>query len=169
MCVFGVHLRAKVVVLPAVICVIFSSQLVACGLGTVHVTVQSLTDVTYPPKPGGYQIDEWPSEPSRPYQKIARLIATTETSDEDTVREKLKEKARTLGADAVVIKKVDMFEHQGAIHYQSTRSPELSYSIFGGGWGNGFPMFFDPWTYEQTSADGTSWTLYMELVAIRYG
>ena len=136
-------------------------------IGTT-VRVKPLAAVHYTAKPTDAVIDELGTEPQRPYTKIAKLIATTQTDDEETVRQKMLQKAGALGADAVVISKVDVFKHMGQPRFQSTLDPEVSYSIFSGGPGSGIPMFFDPWTYQQTQQDGTTWTLFLSGVAIRY-
>jgi len=148
--------------------VVFGAGLVACGDIGVHVRVKPLEMGKYAPKPPGSVIDEWPSEPSRPHVKLAKLIATSDSDDEDILRAKIEEKARSIGADGVVMGKVDMLEHMGHPRYQSTLTSEVRNSVFSGGPGIGIPMFFDPWTYQQTSAVEKSWTMYLSGVAIRY-
>ncbi len=143
--------------------------LVACGDIGVHVRVKPFSTGNYPPpKPQGAVIDEWPSEPSRPHVKLAKLIATSQSDDEDILRAKIVEKARSIGADGVVMGKFDMLEHMGHPRFQSTLTSEIRNSVFSGGPGIGIPMFFDPWTYHQTSGDGITWTMYLSGVAIRY-
>ena len=139
-----------------------------CSQIGTKIRVKPLATEQYAAKPDNAVIDEFNSEPQRPYTKIAKLIATTQTDDEETVREKMREKAGTLGADAVVITKVDVLKHMGHPRFQSTLDPEVRNSIFTGGPGSGIPMFFDPWTYQQTQQDGTTWTLFLSGVAIRY-
>ena len=141
---------------------------VACGQFGTTIRVKPLASEHFPPKPPTALLDELASEPDRPFKKIAKLIATTHTDDEETVREKMMEKARSLGADAMYITKVDVLRHMGHPRYQSTLDPSVNYSIFSGGPGSGMPMFFDPWTYQQTQQDGTTWTLFLSGVAIRY-
>jgi hypothetical protein len=139
-----------------------------CGQIGTKIRVKPLGAELYAPKPNNTVIDELNAEPERPYTKIAKLIATTQTDDEQTVRQKMLDKGGTLGADAVVITKVDVLRHMGSPRYQSTLDPEVRASVFSGGPGNGMPMFFDPWTYQQTQQDGTTWTLFLSGVAIRY-
>lgn len=107
-------------------------------------------------------------EPARPHIKLARLIATSESADEDALRDKILASAGRLGADAVVMGKADVIEDMGLGQtYQSTNSPEVQSSLFGG-LGSGMPFFFDPWTYTQGTTDRTDWILYLSGVAIRY-
>lgn len=155
-------------ILHFVILGLFGIWSVTCGQIGTKIRVKPLADVQYAPKSQNTVVEELANEPQRPYTKIAKLIATTQTDDEQTVREKMVEKARTLGADAVFITKVDVLKHMGHPRFQSTLDPEVQYSIFTGGPGSGIPLFFDPWTYQQTQQDGTTWTLFLSGVAIRY-
>ncbi len=150
------------------IVVLVSTWCMTCGQIGTKIRVKPLTAKQYAAKPDYAVIDELNAEPARPYTKIAKLIATTQTDDEQTVRRKMLDKAGTLGADAVVITKVDVLKHMGSPRYQSTLDPEVRASVFSGGPGSGIPMFFDPWTYQQTQQDGTSWTMFLSGVAIRY-
>ena len=141
---------------------------ITCGQIGTKIRVKPLSAEQYAARPEYAVIDELNAEPERPYTKIAKLIATTQTDDEETVRQKMLEKGGTLGADAVVITKVDVLRHMGTPRFQSTLDPEVRASVFSGGPGSGIPMFFDPWTYQQTQQDGTTWTLFLSGVAIRY-
>ena len=137
------------------------------GIG-VKIRVTPLVAEEYSAKPEGVVVDELNVAPTRSYVKIAKLVATSQTADEENVRSKVVKRAGSLGADAVIIDKVDVLKHMGHPRYQSTMDPDVSYSIFSGGPGSGFPMFFDPWTYSMTAQDGTTWTLFVSGVAIRY-
>ncbi len=53
------------------------------------------------------------SEPDSPHVKLARIIATSQSADEDELREKILARAATLGADAVVMGKSDVLESVG--------------------------------------------------------
>ena len=141
---------------------------ITCGPIGTKIRVKPLAAEQYAAKSNSALIEELDAAPQRPYTKIAKLIATTQTDDEETVRRKIVEKAGTLGADAVVITKVDVFRHMGNPRYQSTLDPEVRASVFSGGPGSGMPMFLDPWTYQQTQQDGTTYTLFLSGVAIRY-
>ena len=166
---FGISQWPGAVVLLLSICITLSSQMVGCGFDTVSIRVEPLTDEHFPAKPQDFQIDQWPTEPSRPHRKIAKLIGNAETEDEEVVRAALIKKAKSLGADAVIIQKIDNFEHRGGLHYLSTQSLGGYYPWLSGGMGFGFPMFYSPWMYAQSPSDAISWTVYMDVVAIRYG
>ena len=137
------------------------------GVG-VNIRVTPLVAEEYSAKPDGTVVDELNTPPTRSYVKIAKLVATSQTADEEKVRGKVVKRAGSLGADAVIIDKVDVLKHMGHPRYQSTMNPDVTYNVFTGGPGSGIPMFFDPWTYSMTAQDGTTWTLFVSGVAIRY-
>ncbi len=84
------------------------------------------------------------------------------------MRDRILSRARQLGADAVVLGKVDIFESMGPNPlYQSTMfSSNASYSWGPWGWWN--PFYLDPWSFVQGAADQTQETLYVSGIAIRY-
>ena len=53
------------------------------------------------------------SEPDSPHVKLARIIATSQSADEDELREKILARAATLGADAVVMGSVTRYVKVG--------------------------------------------------------
>ena len=57
------------------------------------------------------------SEPDSPHVKFARIIATSQSADEDELREKILARAATLGADAVVMGKSDVLESVGTVRF----------------------------------------------------
>ena len=153
---------------PCFICVLTGIGLVSCGDFGVHVRVKPLDMGHYPPTAQEIVIDEWAAEPSRPHINLAKVIATTESDDENLLRARIVEKARSLGAEGVIFGKVDMLEHMGHPRFQSTQSSEIRNSLFSGGPGIGIPMFLSPWSYQQTGAVEKSWTMYLSGTAIRY-
>jgi hypothetical protein len=131
--------------------------LVAC----VSVRVEPLTHETYPPQTSHEPVQWLETEPGSPHIKLARIIATSQSVDEDGLRDKILARAATLGADAVVLGKSDVLESMGAeTPYQSTMGPAAS----NGGW----PFYYDRWSFLQGSTDRTGRTEYLSGTAIRY-
>jgi len=130
--------------------------LVAC----VSVRVEPLTHETYPPQ--SREPVQWlETEPGIPHIKLARIIATSQSVDEDWLRDKILARAATLGADAVVLGKSDVLESRGSdTPYQSTMGPAAGT----GGW----PFYYDRWSFLQGSTDQTGRTEYLSGTAIRY-
>lgn len=144
-----------------------ASLLLAC----VSLQVQPLTAETFPERPDDTPVTVLQKDPQRPHVKLARLTATSGSSDEDELREKILKAAHKLGADAVVLGKADVMEDfSHGPRWVSTNSPDVQSSLFGGP-GSGMPFFLpqlDPWTFEQSEVDARDYTLYLSGVAVRY-
>lgn len=133
--------------------------LVSC----VSVRVEPLTHEVYPPKASPEPVQWLETEPESPHIKLAHIIATSQSADEDELREKILARAATLGADAVVMGKSDVLESMGAgTAYESTMGPSASSS---GGW---WPFYYDRWSFVQGQTDQTGRTEYLSGTAIRY-
>ncbi|MEW6544307.1 MAG: hypothetical protein AB1411_11925 [Nitrospirota bacterium] len=76
--------------------------------GCVSLDVQPLTKDRYQPRPGDAKVEVLKKSPSRAHVKLARLVATGEHVDEDRLQAKILSEARSLGADAIVVEKVDL-------------------------------------------------------------
>ena len=139
--------------------------LVAC----VSVRVEPLTHESYPPRISGEPVQWLETEPGSSYIELARIIATSQSADEDRLRDKILARASMMGADAVVLGKSDVLESMGSgPAYESTLGPaEDSFSPYAGGWG-GWPFYYDPWSFEQVAADQIGRTEYLSGTAIRY-
>lgn len=133
--------------------------LVAC----VSVRVEPLTHEVYPPQASSESVQWLETEPDSPHIKLARIIATSQSVDEDQMREKILARASAMGADAVVLGKSDVLESVGAgTAPQSTMGPSAGSS---GGW---WPFYYDRWSFLQGSTDQTGETEYLSGTAIRY-
>jgi hypothetical protein len=100
--------------------------------------------------------------------KLAHIIATSQNASEDTLRDRILSRARQLGADAVVLGKVDTFESMGPSPLFESTMPPVSPSYMWGPWGWWTPFYLDPWSFVQGAADQTQQTLYVSGIAIRY-
>jgi len=134
----------------------------------VAVHVEPLTHESYPPRVTGEPVQWLETEPDTPYVKLARIIATSQSADEDRLRDKILARASMMGADAVVLGKSDVLESMGpGPLYESTMGPAAdSFSPYAGGWG--WWNYYDPWSFVQSTADQTEWTEYLSGTAIRY-
>lgn len=134
----------------------------------VSVQVHPLTQQSYPPRPGGGPMALLQEEPARPHIKLAKIIATSRNASEETLRDRILERARGLGADAVVLSKIDTFESMGpGPLYESTLGPAGTYySPFWGDWWS--PFYLDPWSFVQGAADQRQLMMYVSGLAIRY-
>lgn len=141
-------------------------MLTAC----VSVRVEPLTHESYPPRGSGEPVQWLETEPASPHIELARIITTSQSADEDRLRDKILARAGTLGADAVVLGKFDVLESMGPSPlYESTLGPAAdSFSPYAGGWGWWNPFYYDPWSFVQGGADQTGRTEYLSGTAIRY-
>lgn len=121
-----------------------------------------------PPRASGEPVQWLETEPGSPHIELARIIATSQSADEDRLRNKILARASMMGADAVVLGKSDVLESMGSSPlYESTLGPAAdSFSPYAGGWGG--PFYYDPWSFEQGAADQIGRTEYLSGTAIRY-
>jgi hypothetical protein len=145
--------------------------LCACAVlvGCVSVRVESLTHESYPPRANHTAVQWLETEPSSPHIKLARIIATSQSADEDRMRDKILARAETIGADAVVLGRSDVLESMMGPSplYESTLGPAAdSFSPYAGGWWS--PFYYDPWSFVQGDADQIGRTEYLSGTAIRY-
>jgi hypothetical protein len=128
----------------------------------VSIRVESLTGEVYPPNKIPEHVQWLEAEPTAAHVKLARIVATSQSADEDKMREKILARAATLGADAVVLGKSAVLESVGTgTAPQSTMGPAGSL----GGW---WPFNYDSWSLAQSSVDETGLTEYLSGTAIRY-
>ncbi|BFU94772.1 MAG: conserved exported protein of unknown function [Nitrospira sp.] len=135
------------------------SSLTAC----VSVRVEPLTHEVYPPKKNHEPLQWLESEPETPHVKLARIIATSQSADEDEMREKILARAATLGADAVIMGKSDVLESVG-----TGSAPQSTMGPAGGSSGGWWPFYYDRWSFAQSPTDETRFTEYLSGTAIRY-
>lgn len=140
--------------------------LVAC----VSVRVEPLTHESYPPRASREPVQWLETEPGSPHVKLARIIATSQSADEDRLRDKILARASMMGADAVVLGKSDVLESMGPSPlYESTLGPAAgNFSPYAGGWGWWNPFYYDAWSFVQGASDQTGRTEYLSGTAIRY-
>jgi hypothetical protein len=141
-------------------------MLTACA----SVRIEPLTHESYPPRVSGEPVQWLETEPGSPHIELARIIATSQSADEDRLRDKILARASMMGADAVVLGKSDVLESMGTSPlYESTLGPTAgSFSPYAGGWGYWNPFYYDPWSFMQGAADQTGRTEYLSGTAIRY-
>jgi len=136
----------------------------------VSVHVEPLSHESYPPRANHEPVQWLETEPDFPHVKLARIIATSQSADEDQLRDTILARAGMMGADAVVLGKSDVLESMGPSPlYESTLGPAAdSFSPYAGGWGWWNPFYYDPWSFVQGAADQIGRTEYLSGTAIRY-
>ena len=147
--------------------------LLALSSACVSVHVDPLTSTAFEPRGGRDAVATLQREPNHGHVQIARIVATSEYASEDTLRDRILEQAKELGADAVVLGEADVrrLSDRGPV-FQSTMGTAVPSGVSGSnyrsgyGYWNPFPM--DAWSFAQGAGGGQGWMLHMSGLAIRY-
>ena len=161
----GSNVARRALHLTAVLCLALSS---AC----VSVQVDPLTTKAFEPRPDAEALTTLQREPNHGHVQIARIVATSEYASEETLRDRILERAKELGADAVVLGDADVrrLSDRGPT-FQSTMGTAVpggvsTSSSYRSGYWNPFRM--DAWSFTQGAGGGQGWMLHMSGLAIRY-
>ena len=139
----------------------------------VSVQVDPLTRNTFEPRQGADAVATLQREPNHGHVQIARIVATSEYASEDTLRDRILEQAKELGADAVVLGEADVrrLSDRGPV-FQSTMGNAVSGATSSGSYRSGYgywnPFRMDAWSFAQGAGGGQGWMLHMSGLAIRY-
>lgn len=140
----------------------------------VSVQVDPLTTTAFEPRAGGDAVATLQREPNHGHVQIARIVATSEYASEDTLRDRILDQAKELGADAVVLGEADVrrLSDRGPV-FQSTMGTAAvpgaaSSSPYRSGYGYWNPFRMDAWSFAQGAGGGQGWMLHMSGLAIRY-
>ena len=145
--------------------------LLALSSACVSVQVDPLTTKAFEPRSGGEGVTTLQREPNHGHVQIARIVATSEYASEETLRDRILERAKELGADAVVLGDADVrrLSDRGPT-FQSTMGTGVpgatSTNSYRSGYWNPFRM--DAWSFTQGAGGGQGWMLHMSGLAIRY-
>ncbi|MGC3975271.1 MAG: hypothetical protein QM771_12940 [Nitrospira sp.] len=161
----GVVVTRGAIHFTALLCLALTS---AC----VSVKVDPLTSKAFEPRPGVEAVTTLQREPNHGHVQIARIVATSEYASEETLRDRILERAKELGADAVVLGDADVrrLSDRGPT-FQSTMGTAVPGGIstnnsYRSGYWNPFRM--DAWSFTQGAGGGQGWMLHMSGLAIRY-
>ena len=131
--------------------------------------VEYLTDQTYSPREMSTPVKWLSVEPAYPHIELARITVGSTLASDETLRERIREQARALGADAVV-------EEGAAVEASMTSSPYYESSLLGpkgggfGLYGYGWytPYTSSPFLLTQGAIDQPRLDRYLSGMAIRY-
>ncbi|MBX3370065.1 MAG: hypothetical protein KF793_06700 [Nitrospira sp.] len=150
--------------LAAIMCVALLS---AC----VSVQVDPLTTKAFEPRASAEGVTTLQREPNHGHVQIARIVATSEYASEDTLRDRILERAKELGADAVVLGEADVrrLSDRGPT-FQSTMGTAVPGGVSSSSYRSGYwnPFRMDAWSFTQGAGGGQGWMLHMSGLAIRY-
>lgn len=150
--------------LTAVLCLALSS---AC----VSVQVDPLTTKAFEPRRGADAVTTLQREPNHGHVQIARIVAMSEYASEETLRDRILDRAKELGADAVVLGDADVrrLSDRGPT-FQSTMGTAVPGGVSSNSYRSGYwnPFRMDAWSFTQGAGGGQGWMLHMSGLAIRY-
>lgn len=144
---------------------LIGSLLTAC----VSVRVESLTDQVYPPRDETASIQSLSVEPARPHIDLAMITVSSANAGIDTLRQKIADRARKLGADAVIFGPIGVLATMLPSPYYE---PGLfgpsgaAFGLYGYGWYT--PYASNPYLFTQGAVDQPRLDLFLSGVAIRY-
>ena len=143
--------------------------LTALIAGCVSTRVEYFTDDTYPIKNQTVPV-EWLSEfPTRPYLEVARVTVTSTNAGEETLRESLLNRARKLGADAVIPERPMVIKSAAPTPYyeRGLLGPMgAAFGLYGYGWYT--PYSSNPYILVQGAVDQPRVDRSLSGIAIRY-
>ncbi len=146
----------------------------ALSSACVSVQVDPLTTKAFEPRSGAEGVTQLQREPNHGHVQIARIVATSEYASEETLRDRILERAKELGADAVVLGDADVrrLSDRGPT-FQSTMGtgvPGATGATSTNSYRNGYwnPFRMDAWSFAQGAGGGQGWMLHMSGLAIRY-
>jgi hypothetical protein len=135
----------------------------------VSTRVEYFTNETYPSRETTAPVEWLSAEPTQPYIKIARISVDSTSASPDTLRQAILDRARRLGADAII-------DEKAVIVASRTQSPNYepgvlgpkgaSFGLYGYGWYT--PYSSDPYVLTQGATDQPRLDEYFSAVAIRY-
>jgi hypothetical protein len=131
--------------------------------------VEYFTNEAYTPRVSPAQMQWLEEEPSRSHIELARITVTSANLSDQSLRRKLLERARTLGADAVVREPGgSVVQHVGSPYYEpGLFSPAgAAFLLYGYGWY--MPFTSNPYILSQGATDQPRVDRYVSAIAIRY-
>ena len=137
--------------------------------GCVGTRVEYFTDETYPAR-DQVGVVAWLAEaPAFPYLELARITVKSTNAGEESLRRSLSERARQLGADAVIPETPVVVASAGPMPYYEPGilGPSgAAFGLYGYGWYS--PYSSNPYILIQGAVDQPRMERYLSAIAIRY-
>jgi hypothetical protein len=137
--------------------------------GCVGTRVEYFTDTTYPPRETAAQVDWLTTEPTRPHVEVARIIVRSSNFGVETLRETMSNRARALGADAIVPDlPMTIITQMGSPNYEpGLLGPAgAAFLLYGYGWYT--PYSSNPYILTQGATDQPRIERALSGIAIRF-
>ena len=137
--------------------------------GCVGTRIEYFTDTTYLPRSTTAAVDWLPAEPTRPHVEVARITVRSSNYSLETLRHTMLDRARVLGADAIVAEvPMVVMSQPGSPYYEpGLLGPAgVSFQLYGYGWYT--PYSSNPYILTQGATDQPRIEHALSGIAIRF-
>lgn len=137
--------------------------------GCVGTSTEYFTDTTYSPRSASASVEWLTAEPARPHREVARITVRSSNYSMETLRQTMLDRARALGADAIVPDVPMIVKSQpGSPYYEpGLLGPAgAAFSLYGYGWYT--PYSSNPYLLTQGATDQPRIEHVLSGVAIRF-
>ena len=137
--------------------------------GCVGTRIEYFTDTTYPPRNPAAPVEWLTAKPARPHLEVARITVRSSNYSVETLQHTMLDRARALGADAIVpdVRMVVMSQ-PGSPYYESglLGPAGAAFGLYGYGWYT--PYSSNPYILTQGATDQPRIEHALSGVAIRF-
>ena len=137
--------------------------------GCVGTRIEYFTDMTYPPRGTAAPVEWLTAEPTRPHVEVARITVRSSNYSVETLQHTMLDRARALGADAIVPDVTMVVKSQpGSPYYEpGLLGPAgAAFSLYGYGWYT--PYSSNPYILTQGAMDQPRIEHALSGIAIRF-
>jgi hypothetical protein len=148
---------------------ILTFLLTASITGCVGTRIEYFTDTPYSARGNAAQVEWLTAEPARPHVEVARITVRSSNYGLETLRETMLDRARTLGADAIVpeVPMVVMSQTGSPYYEQDILGPAgAAFGLYGYGWYT--PYSSNPYILTQGATDQPRIEQALSGIAIRF-
>lgn len=148
---------------------ILSLALAASITGCVGTRVEYFTEDSYPARESAEPVIWLAELPAHPYLELARITVTSANAGEASLRQSLMDRARRLGADAVIPEPFMLVETPAPTPYYEPGifgPMGAAFNLYGYGWYT--PFTSNPYILVQGAVDQPRRDRYVSGIAIRY-
>jgi len=137
--------------------------------GCVNTRIEHFSDTTYPPRSAEVSVDWLTGEPTRPHMEVARITVRSSNYGMEALRKSMLERARSLGADAIVpaVPMVVMSQPAPPYYESGLLGPAgAAFGLYGYGWYT--PYSDNPYILIQGATDQPRIEQALSGIAIRF-
>lgn len=137
--------------------------------GCVGTRVEYFTEETYPVREPQESVEWLSAPPIEQYLALARITVTSANAGDETLRASLLDRARSIGADAIIVERPMVTVSQAPTPYyeQGILGPKgAAFGLYGYGWYT--PYSSNPYILVQGAVDQPRMDRYVSVIAIKY-